>query len=100
MTLPTDRPQPPRKDVSLLTRVERKAESCPVSPTPHLPSDLADRSAEKLFPELKPHTDPPNPFSVMYACRQVYLPVRVHVCAVQRLMSGIYLIFFETLVSH
>lgn len=26
--------------------------------------------------------------------------VRVHVCAVQRLMSGIYLIFFETLVSH
>lgn len=84
----------------MLTQVERKAESCPVSPTPHHPSDLADRSAEKLFPELKPHTDPPNPFSVMYACRQVYLPVRVHVCAVQRLMSGIYLIFFETLVSH
>lgn len=51
-----------------------------MSPTSHRPSDLADRSAEKLFPEMKAHTDPPIPFCVVYACRQVYLPLCVHMC--------------------
>lgn len=89
MTFPTDRPQPLKGCIFANTRL--RGESCPVSPTSHLPSDLADRSAEKLFPEMKAHTDPPTPFCVMYACRQVYLPLCVHVCAVQRLMSGIFL---------
>lgn len=72
MTFPTHRLQFP-KGCLLLTQggwqeVER-AFLCP--PSSHPPSDLADRSAEKVCAEMKAHTDPFSFLSVRttHVCR-------------------------------
>lgn len=85
MTFPTHRLQ----FVADTARVAGKLrELFCVPPTSHPPSDLADRSAEKLCAEMKAHTDPFH-FCLcaracvqvyLAVCAQVYLSVRAHMC--------------------